>query len=764
MIAFRPRGVWSLALWFALGGGCFGPETEEGKAERRPEGEDPLSNGNGAWQVDSTKSPTGTTIVGADELQGQRAEGRAGYAIVDEVCGGDRMSSAYPGRFETPLFRDISAAGADLWLVDGSHAWHLRRSTENGEYLRIGLHVLPGHPISVRVVGARLFVASVDAGLLVYWLTPAGELDSQRAPDVLFDSDDARVMDVDGANRAVYAALGADGVGIVALDADGSVVATSVYPAGPFAAAVQATERGAMVASCARVHEILAPPAGSFESSAQWCDGHELGFNAPVPFGAAKGVAVRDRELYIAAGPALQAFELPSKKGELPRYLGHYTDDVPGFWVNGVATFGDQVYIAAGDESVRALSAENFSTAGPVDITWEGPDAQLNSPAAVALAEAENAGLPRVTSAVVWWEPEDPIQVAVFNHTLYALGNFRWVGERTLFAFDLTLPASPVPVPGYVQPNVLRDAFEVDGALWGQLTESSFAPRDVTDDAEGFALPGPVAHTVALPDSQIFVLEDGRIFFSGAGSANSTVQSPFPEWVEAHDVAVSSTRLYVSDVGSNAVLVIDRANNTLLGAVLADSPWLGQTTLFTHNGLLLAYDPLFGVLYAWDEPSEGLPEFRWQRHVGQCEASDFRAFYEGQPQGRARFLALDAELLLFCPVTPSGQPRLVRLSEMTADGLTEPEAVELPAGHYTSAIALEDTVVLTQFDNTRYRSRLVQVGLDSEVLAQSSEWSGRANSALVWESGLVVVDGDHGWLDFSGNLEPIGDTQAVVSP
>jgi hypothetical protein len=101
---------------------------------------------------------------------------------------------------------------------------------------------------------------------------------------------------------------------------------------------------------------------------------------------------------------------------------------------------------------------------------------------------------------------------------------------------------------------------------------------------------------------------------------------------------------------------------------------------------------------------------------------------------------------------------------MTADGLTEPEAVELPAGHYTSAIALEDTVVLTQFDNTRYRSRLVQVGLDSEVLAQSSEWSGRANSALVWESGLVVVDGDHGWLDFSGNLEPIGDTQAVVSP
>jgi hypothetical protein len=695
------------------------------------------------WQTNTAYSPTGTTLV--DDVSGQ------GYAVVDEVCGA-RDDLAYASRFQTPMFRDLAVDGTTGWAVDGSHLWVLDLS-DPAAPKRHAVMRLHGTPIAVHLHKAAtatwLWVASIDA-LYGYPLLPDGTVDL-TAVQVALQGEGARVMDVEGEGDLLYVARGADGVAAVPLSADGAPGTPVTTEAAPYAASVDIAAGRLVVAACDQVH--------AFQVDTKTGRGYppvaldpEVDF--AVPLGVAKDVEVDGNLLYISAGAALLAFRIDAGPGGEPevRYLGYYKDDSTGFYVNSAASSQGFLYLAAGDQSVRALDVQGVVFEEGVPVTWETPAE------GAALDDAVEVELPSVTT--VHQMPKDPIAVVVAGETLFSLGNFRYVGERTVEVIDIAIPGWLRPVGRYVQPNLGIGLTAVEGALVAHtatgdhtVIELGAAPVKRETFSTGFAARGS-----ATTADGLFVYGTGPVIHAATDAGAVIVDTLVAGGHDVHGLALDAERAYVADAVSDAILVVDRKSGEIAAEIKAHDGFLGEAELAwdpADGGTLWAYDRVVGEVRLFAALASAAPVQIGRLRVGLCEAYDLAGFYTGAVRARAQFVAAASGMAMSCPRQTEGGAALLHLGR-SASGPSLVHTTTLPAQTYTDVVVVGDLVVLSAFDNNRYQSAVAAYDAMTGALVHEVSFLGHAN-AVSWAGGQFwVLDGDFGLRALGTSLE-LGD-------
>ncbi|MBT3223587.1 MAG: hypothetical protein HN348_31335, partial [Proteobacteria bacterium] len=363
------------------------------------------------------QSPTGTYLEGLGD----------GYATLDETCE-NTLSSTYLDRFVTPMFRDSATVDDVVYLVDGSLLWAVSiEDPENPE--RLSLTRLPGHSLSIEVgPPGQLLVAAGEAGLLLV------NIHDPESPTIDVQLTlPGTALDLVLTGQQTYVAMGSEGLAIVDLADRTKPELVSMVDIPGFANAVDAEGTMAYVAACTALSIIDASQPGSPELLGTYW----------VPEGHAKEIDVVGNEVFVAGGEALFAFEASDPKNVM--WKGYYADpDAPGFYVNAVVVQEGVAYIAAGDESVRAVDvAELGGAATYLPQIDEGEPPTLDDP----------NGLPDASMGTVSILSGDPINVGLNGDLLLVLGNFRWVGERLLRIVDISTPGAMVDVGIYEQPN-----------------------------------------------------------------------------------------------------------------------------------------------------------------------------------------------------------------------------------------------------------------------------------------------------------------------
>lgn len=687
----------------------------------------PVDQGLGQpWEVDSTYSPTGTLLLPGEDTAGP------GYAVIDEVCGGELGAADYADRFLTPMFRDIAVAGEVAWLVDGSHLWTLDLSDPEAP-VRIGLHSIEGHPVAVHAAASTLWIATIDAGLRGYALKADG-LIQPNDEAVLFDEPGLTVMDVDGAgDEYLGVALGAGGVAGVWLDPEtGEAIAATQAPAGPFAVAVRVTEDRLVAASCDRIW------------SYHWTEGlaHEVDF--AVAFGSAKNLEVVGDLVYVAAGETMQAYRL----GDEPTYLGYYFADEPGFYVNELVAGDGVLYLAAGDQSVRALDVEDVPLAEGTPISWAEPAATVDGPMETT-----------VPAGSVHEIPKDPIAIDLVGDQLLVLGNFRYLGERTLELLDVSEPTWLRPRGAYVQPNVLAGATRVDAqtlVVHGYDDAHRVIHTSTGQVLEVFELPGVVADT-EVRDHELFVVPiQGPLARARWVDGALDVTTLTAAALVGRGVAVAADRAFVSDALSDSILTFGAADGAFLGAAHADDAFLGDAALAVYGQRLVAYDRILGQILVFDATADPAPALLGRLPVGLCEAYDIADFYAGSSHARARLLDVAAPTLL-CPRQADGGAALLRLSIDADDGPALVDSVALPAQTWADASLLGETLALVGFDDNRYETTVLTLDATTGGIHGTVRLSGHGNAVDLTDDAVYLIDGDFGlWTLDRTTLLPAG--------
>jgi len=693
--------------------------------------EAPLGQPTGASPDAIIESPTGTTLLPA--LDGP------GYRVVDEVCGAPQ-EDGYAARFHTAMFRDLELQGTRGYAVDGSHLW-VFDLTDPATPERLSLQALQGHPVASHVAAGRLWVASVDGGLVGYALAQDGLVDTQDAVRVPVGQ---RAMDVTGWGSTLYVAAGDAGLAVVALGPGPGLTQrprVQWLPAAPYAASVSVSARGEqlVVASCERVWSYRLLPHG----------GLSLAGTFAVPFGAAKQVTADGDRLFVSAGRALQVFRLVDQD---PRYLGYYAEDLPGFYVNQALVRGQTLYLAAGDESVRALDVNELPLDGGEPVTWTEPSGTLDEAMAVDLDE--------ITTQTV---PRDPVALALGDGYLYALGNFRYLGERRVEVFDVHAQGWMQPAGRYVQPNdglalsPLGDDLVVhrsDGRQ--QLVRVGGEPHV----AGAFEFPAPLTGT-ASAGASLYLYGPGALARVTPGGASAPeevhVQAvPTPALgLEPTSAAVGADgTLWLSDDVSQGIAGLDPADGTVLSVTHADDGFLGDAALLDTGAQLVAYDRVLGEIRLFDHAAFGggahLAE-RARFPVGLCEAYEAADFYSGAADIRARLLSGEGGVALLCPRTPQGDAALLWLD---LEGRGVRERVTLPTARFTSATLHGDALLVTTFDNPSYRSAVAVLDSHTGATRATTQFTGRANALRELGDRVFVVDGDAGLRVFDAALRP----------
>lgn len=723
----------------------------EGLAEPGAGEEVPLGTQAHAGVDTTIESPTGTTLLPA--LSGP------GYRVVDEICGAPQ-EDGYAARFHTAMFRDLTVHGARGYAVDGSHLW-VFDLTDPTSPQRLSLQALQGHPVASHVAAGRLWVASVDAGLVGYALGEDGLVDVNEG-DAVRVPVGTRTMDVTGWGQTLFVAAGDKGLAVVSLGPGPELTRrprVQWLPAAPYAASVTLSPRGdeLNVAACERVWSYALLPHG----------GVSLRGTFPVPFGAAKQVTTDGGRLFVSAGQGLQIFRLVDEEA---RYLGYYAEDLPGFYVNQAAVQGQTLYLAAGDESVRALNADELPLDQGAPVTWTKPGDTLDQAMAVDLDEVTTQAVPR-----------DPVALALADGYLYALGNFRYLGERRVEVFDVHTEGWMQPAGRYVQPNdgvalsPLGTDLLVHRADGRQQLVRAGAPPTVAGD---FDFPAPLTGTANAGAALYLYGPDALARVTpNAPSAPSAplgieVQAlPTPATgLEPTSVAVAADgTVWVSDDVSQGLAGLDPTDGTILWATSADDGFLGDAALLDMGAQLLAYDRVLGEVRVFDHASAdvaaGAPLLtqRARFPVGLCEAYEASDFYSGADRVRARLLAGDGGVALLCPRTPQGDAALLWLD---LDQRAVGQRVLLPTARFTSATLQGDDLLVTAFDNPSYRSTVAILDSHTGDTRATAAFTGRANDLCelrglgalrgLGEEGkrVFVVDGDAGLRVFDAALRP----------
>ncbi len=632
----------------------------------------PVDPGDDPWSVDPSGSPTGTTLLPTAPHTNERGgltPQPTGYAVVDEVCGAFAVRDGAPSAastFAAPLFRSLAVAGSFAWAVDGTNLWTfavdpdgltppegceadctplavprfvaVTALSEAGEAHR-------STPVAVDVdsSGANpvLWVATID-GLWRHTIAPDGLPDTG---ELIALPGEGPVLDValHGPNT-VLLARGAEGVTRLTLGPSGDVVEALEVPGLGLANSLTVSGDRLAVAACleVRIHAL---------------DEHltQL-WRLSMPYGQAKGVAVEGDRVYIAAGLALLAVQL----GASPRLLGHYTDTAPGFYVNDVLVRNGVIYVAAGDQSVRAVRLGHLEAGVP--FTWDAPDPAVDTPEALPTPALD------VQDFVV---QRDPLALTLAGNTLYALGNFRYRGQRTIEVFDVELPGTLRTVGRWEEPNHLASLGRLgDGVLAagpGGLWSAAAPTSDVAERLVAASV-GPLA---ARGDVALMATTDGQLYQVGCdGPCTATASrgvSPVGAPTPVGDLALDDTLAYVARPDEDALAVGRLDPPDLLGLLLDDQGFLGEAAVATTTERVVVYDRVTGLLSGYQRLTDALPARVSSAWVGPCEAYDYASTFDGSRQARARFATDGDRLFLLCPRPLSGPPTVLTLDPLSLD-------------------------------------------------------------------------------------------------
>ena len=480
------------------------------------------------------------------------------------VCDGNPTAQTYPPRFLTPTFKDIAADGDRAWLVDGVYVWTLDLSDPDAP-VRVGLQAVAGHPIAAHFAGNRLWIATIDQGLVGYAVGEDGLLIESGAV-TLFD-DATRVMDVHGHGDLLVAALGSEGVGLAQLGA--AELPTTINAAG-FAVGVHITNSAVHVAACDTVHRLPLLPDGTTEAATL----------APMPFGAATAVSgTTAGDVLVTSGNAILGFRL----GDGPvGYLGVIGAAAAVVGDNGVA------YLADPDAGVAGVHADALPWSKQID----GESAAANDVRLVAHATR-----------------------------LYGLGG---ADTRALAIYDIANPVWPRTAVGYAQPNRDDGLSRLDGQLVVHGTDG----RHRVVDGQGittasFVFGETLRSAVGYGGGLFMVADDGRVARAGWAGDEVAVETLTPPTANVRSLGTDGATAWLADGVTRSILAVSVADGTLIGATSFPNGFPGNATLHREGDRLLAYDRLTGQLHTLDV-STPIPVPLGATQVGACVSEEAR--------------------------------------------------------------------------------------------------------------------------------------------
>ncbi len=665
----------------------------------------------------SNSSPTGTFLepIPGDGLH------PGGYVALDEACELTDASD-YLSRFETPMFRSVAVQDDIAWMVDGSLLW----AVDVGDTWwpeRRSLTRLEGHPLQVDLTEAGyLLVAAGEAGVHVV------DVQDATAPTVvqtLALDDDALDVKVFGSLAAV--AVGDSGVRLIKVDPTGSATLVAAVDVPGFSVAVDVKDDRIYVAGCTVLSVLDATDVEMPELLGSYW----------VPHGHAKDIAVQDDQIYVAGGEALFGYDAVDATSVL--WTGYYAEPLtPGFYVNALVVKDNVIYIAAGDESVRSISAEKLADAAgfpALKVEDESNPPTLGGP--------ETLPDPSVVEEPVQQDIVlgDPIGIGLRDDLLLVLGNFRWMGERTLFLFDVTPAGMMTEQTPYIQPNDWIGVTETDSAL--VLLADSGVNRAVPIQGGAiseFNTPSPVVHAEYLSDMLLLLTESGKVWRWYPG--NNTTDEIVPHLsgdLGYEDLAGTDTRLYLSHRDFNSILTVTLPSTQSLGETYSEAGFLGWSRLAARPGHLYAYDWQLGRLHTFAETPTGLAEAHAQ-HVGYCEHYDIADYFAGNSESRSRLqLTADNQLLLLCPRNPEGNATVHRYQVTTPDEPGWISTEPLPAGRFVAFGQLGNAIITLRFDNDRYLSTITR---SQAGVHQATTFTGVGKGMLIRAGVAYVADGE----------------------
>ena len=649
------------------------------------------------------ESPTGTYLEGLGD----------GYAALDETCE-NTDSETYLDRFVTPMFRDSATIDDVVYLVDGSLLWAVS-IREPEAPLRLSLTRLPGQSLSVEVgPTGHLVVAAGEAGLLLI------DVDNPEAPfvDVQLTLPGA-ALDVVLVGTHAYVTMGSEGLAVVDVTEPELVSHVSVPG---FANAVDGQDNKVYVAACTTmsIFDVTLPVP-------------ELLGTYWIPEGHGKELDVVGTEVFVAGGEALFAFDVTDPKRVM--WSGYYADPgAPGFYVNAVVVRDGVAYIAAGDESVRAVDVSDLNGAKtylPQIDDEEAPD--LDDP----------NDLPDAAMGTMSILMGDPINVGLADDHLLVLGNFRWVGERMLRIVEIAKPGVMVDVGIYEQPNTTLGLDPMDDMVVVHEEDGLESIISTEGDLlETFGLPAAVKRADEGSGQMNMLLEDGRIF----SFATNELKPRF--LVDgAYDMTIGEGYGYYSSPRADQIVRFSLDNGDLFFGPPAQVGFPGYSHLLYFDDTVYAYDWAMGLLYAFDASSLDLLGLA---DVGQCEMYDIADFYSGQKSIRAQFTPAGDELAMLCPIDEHDESSVLFFDLSDPSQPLVIEELELPDSRYVDVTVDDGVVYALGFDNNSYQSLLVRFE-GNDVL--EVEFDGHANSFLLHDGMVFVADGDFGLRRFMETVD-----------
>jgi hypothetical protein len=718
---------WAVAGAALLGSAC---ESSLGESTGSYDGSDGLADG---WNTNPNESPTGTTLLPTAPNVSVRdgiVTSPAGYEVVDELCGAFAIREDQPDRgkvFETPMFRAFAVRGDRAWAVDGSRLFEFSLTDPTSPRLVSIPDGATGTPIALAVSDDALWVATVD-GLIRHTFAADGSLDAGATIPL---TGDVPVLDVAVAGESVVLARGSAGLTRLSPDGDGWTQVDS--PGIGLANALTVGGDIVAVAACleVRIHALD--------------DALSLVQRIPIPYGQAKSVALDGDRLYVGVGLAMLAIRI----GDTPALIGHYADPVAGFYVNDILHRDGVVYIAAGDESVRAVRIDASTIAPGVPITWDEPDPEVDSPIA----------LPTPILAVQdYVVPRDPLALTLEGNLLYALGNFRYRGRRTIEVFDVTQPGYLEPVGQWEEPvrvgstDALGDGTLISGetGAWLVTGEAATAVEPSTRE--------PIAASAARGAVGVLASRRGGLLLLGD---SDPVPSPFGNAdLAAGALAMDDERLYAASIDEDAILVARRDPPGLVGALSLEDSFFGEAALAVAGDRLLAYDRITGLLTTFLVTNEPLPLRVGLTWIGPCEAYDYASTFDGSRAARAQFAVLGERAFLSCPRPEGvGDASLPRLYELDPEIPAIVRTLGMPEGALTHLAVSDSALAALYFSPGRLESTLVVRPLgDASSDALKATFVGHGAGIATFGDGWVVGDA------FWGTLRRFGaDVKAISS-
>jgi hypothetical protein len=259
----------------------------------------------------------------------------------------------------------------------------------------------------------------------------------------------------------------------------------------------------------------------------------------------------------------------------------------------------------------------------------------------------------------------------------------------------------------------------------------------------------------------LYSTDEGGLFCSsGYGAIASGRTTNDGGWV------VVGNRLVAGDPVDNKLVsyLIDGQCEALETSDFAEGlGFIGHARLGASQGRLLAYDRVLGILRVFQDALGRATAEPQSYDVGLCENYDWADVFSGASEHKTQFVATPDGFALLCP---SDEAQGASLRPFTWNQAGEPlagAALALPAGNYTSALAMSESWALSTFNNGRYESELLLVDTEGEVAVRHT-YNGHAKGLAELNANLIVFDNDVGALRYdpsSDALVPVELTAAT---